>query len=165
MSSLAPFDKSRYLSGYSVGVGGVVRFGDRVLLVRLALGSHAGSWAIPGGFVEPGEMLDAAILRELGEETGVSASIQGIIGVRGRLTPGENSAYFIFLLDATSDATQPDQFEVDAARYFTLDEALALPGLNALSRIVVERVLTGQARVLAFVAHPEFPASEYGLYL
>lgn len=159
------FDRSRYLSGYSVGVGGVVRHGDRVLLVRLALGSHAGSWAIPGGFVEPDEMLDAAILRELREETGVSATIRGIIGVRGRVTPGENSAYFIFLLDAETGATQPDQFEVDAADYFTLDAALALPGLNALSRIVVARALTGEARVLAFAPHPDIPASEYGLYL
>jgi ADP-ribose pyrophosphatase YjhB (NUDIX family) len=159
------FDKARYLSGYSVGVGGVVLYDRRILLVRLALGHGAGTWAIPGGFVEPDEMLDAAILRELREETGVGGTVAGIIGVRGRVTPGENSAYFIFLLHAESDAARPDGFEVDEARFFALDEALALPGLNALSRLVIAHVKEGNVRPLTLRPHPDIPTSEYLLYL
>ena len=159
------FDKSRYLSGYSVGVGGVVLYEGRILLVRLALGHGAGTWAIPGGFVEPDEMLDAAILRELREESGVSATLAGMLGVRGRVTPGENSIYCLFLLHAQSDEAQPDGFEVDQARFFALDEALALPGLNALSRLVIAHVREGNARLLTLHPHPDYPVSAYGLYL
>jgi len=44
----------------------------KVLLIERDRPPFAGTWALPGGFVEPAETLAAAALRELAEETGVS---------------------------------------------------------------------------------------------
>lgn len=44
----------------------------KVLLIERGCEPFEGRWAIPGGFVRPGESVDAAAQRELEEETGVS---------------------------------------------------------------------------------------------
>jgi ADP-ribose pyrophosphatase YjhB (NUDIX family) len=57
---------------------GVLRRGDAVLLCRIAPAyPAAGAWTLPGGGIEFGEAPDAAVLREVEEETGLVAQITG----------------------------------------------------------------------------------------
>lgn len=53
---------------------------DALLLVRRRGGPYAGRWSLPGGRVAFGEQLTEAALRELREETAVTADIVASIG-------------------------------------------------------------------------------------
>jgi len=53
-----------------------------LLITRRAAGlrNHSGQWALPGGSREPGESAEDAALRELREETGVTAEMGDVLG-------------------------------------------------------------------------------------
>lgn len=63
-----------------LGVSASVWREGKVLLVERAK-PPGGIWAFPGGHVEPGERLEAAAARELREETGMTASFRGLVGL------------------------------------------------------------------------------------
>ena len=62
--------------------GGVVyrpRGGDREFLIVTGR-RNPGHWVLPKGHIEPGETADRAALREVREETGVTAHVQRCLG-------------------------------------------------------------------------------------
>jgi 8-oxo-dGTP diphosphatase len=61
---------------------------ERVLLCRIAAGQTAsGRWTLPGGGVEFGEDPADAVLRELGEETGLAGQVGPVVTVASSVLP------------------------------------------------------------------------------
>lgn len=54
---------------------------DRLLLVERGKEPYKGRYALPGGFVEYGETVETAVVRELVEETGIKGKIVRLFGV------------------------------------------------------------------------------------
>jgi ADP-ribose pyrophosphatase YjhB (NUDIX family) len=75
-----------------VGVGAVVLDGDSVLLIRRGQEPLKGQWSIPGGAVELGERLDAAVAREVREETGLDVDVGPVVEVLDRIRPDDDPA-------------------------------------------------------------------------
>jgi 8-oxo-dGTP diphosphatase len=61
------------------GVGAVALVEGSILLVRRGRAPQAGRWSVPGGHVEPGETPEAAVLRELLEETGLTGNCGPVV--------------------------------------------------------------------------------------
>ncbi len=74
-----------------VGIGGVVIFKDRALLVRRGSEPLKGEWSIPGGILELGESLGKGVERELQEETGLTVRVLELLDVFERIFPAPDS--------------------------------------------------------------------------
>ena len=66
----------------SLTVDAVINCADNsMVLIRRKKKPYKKSWALPGGFVEYGETVEEAVIREIKEETGLEISLCGIVGV------------------------------------------------------------------------------------
>jgi 8-oxo-dGTP diphosphatase len=74
-----------YPSAPMVGVGAIVVDGGRVLLVQRGRPPAVGHWSIPGGLVDVGEEVEAAVLREVAEECGLTVLLHGLVGFVDRI--------------------------------------------------------------------------------
>jgi len=109
----------------------------RVLLIRRGKDPFAGSWALPGGFVEEGETLGAAARRELLEETGLSVEALEQLYTAG--DPGRDprgwtvSVAYLVRVNAAQlkpvaadDAAEVGWFELAALPALAFDHAMIL---------------------------------------
>ena len=54
---------------------------DRLVLVKRAIEPALGRWSFPSGYVDRGEVVEDAAIREVLEETGLHVNLDGLIGV------------------------------------------------------------------------------------
>jgi 8-oxo-dGTP pyrophosphatase MutT (NUDIX family) len=124
--------KRRQRARHEHSAGGVVvRLDEGVPFVLLIRDSY-GHWGFPKGHLERGERADTAAVREVVEETGLSAvsllgsiaSIEWYFRFRGALIH-KNCEFF--LMQTSTLSTKPQKSEgITACRWATLDEARRL---------------------------------------
>ena len=72
-----------------------------VVLIKRRFAPLAGEWSLPGGAVEVGETLEAAVAREVAEETGLTVEVGPVIEVFDRIMRDEagRAQYHFVLID------------------------------------------------------------------
>src|SRR5882724_5637085 len=84
-----------------VAVGAVIIDGERVLLIKRANEPSKGEWSLPGGAVEVGESLEAALAREVREETCLDVVVGPVVDVLDsiRRDAGGRAEYHYVIID------------------------------------------------------------------
>lgn len=149
-----------------VGVGGIVIRQGQVLLVKHNYGNLQGKWLLPGGHVDLGENLDAAVERELMEETGVRAIARGITAVRSKILPDSRvEVYVVFLMEYVSgEASVSSPAEIEAVGYFTLDQVNDL-SVTPLARVIINQMLTQPPQSLPLQLNFRYNTPGFRFYL
>lgn len=122
----------------------IVRLGPRFLLVQER--KYGASWSIPGGRVEPGELLTDACVREVLEETGIPVTLDGIYRVEHAASADRARVRIIFAAtprDDTPPKSVADEESLQAA-WLTLDEIAKLPMRGSDLRALLESVACGR---------------------
>lgn len=105
---------------------GVICFrGNDVLLIKRGKAPRKGDWSLPGGRVEAGESFEAAALRELLEETGITAKL----GVKIATIDANFGEYHYMLHDYIAEYISGNVRAADDAidaRFFDMNEIAAL---------------------------------------
>lgn len=111
-----------------------------LLLIRRGRSPFEGSWALPGGFVEPEESLEQAAVRELAEETGVRAANLRLVGVWSdpQRDPRARVISTVFAGEVPANTQAIGHDDAAAAGWFPIDR---LPALAFDHQSMVTRAL------------------------
>jgi 8-oxo-dGTP diphosphatase len=117
----------------------------RVLLGRRARPPYAGTWDLPGGFLESGETPERGLGREMREELGVGVRRLRFLGfARDRYGPGGFEVLVMLFRVTPTSWRMRAADDVSELRWFPVERvpyrAIAFAGLRRL----VRRALTGR---------------------
>lgn len=126
-----------------VGVGAVIVGEPGVVLIKRGKPPRLGAWSLPGGAQKLGETVQETALREIHEETGLTARIGGLVDVVDSISQREADGrikYHYTLIDvwATVDGAGQPVAGGDAAdaRWFAHEELAALGLWSETDRVI-----------------------------
>jgi 8-oxo-dGTP diphosphatase len=104
-----------------IAVGTIIRVGDRgrIVLVKRAIEPGYGKWVFPGGYVDRGEEITLAALREAREEAGLDVRLDHLINIYSY--PGRAPVIIVYAATMISGELAVDDEGLEA-REFDLDE-------------------------------------------
>ncbi len=130
---------------YTAGVGGLVRDGNKLLVVKDKFNT---GYKLPGGHIDNNESLKEALKREVFEETGVHVKFESILNL-GHFTKGqfgESIFYIVCTAKALSkEISIYDSSEILEARWLDIDEFLNDPNTNNYNKSVVKASIDNTA--------------------
>lgn len=105
-----------------VAVGTIIQTtSDRLVLVRRAIEPGYGKWVFPGGYVDRGEPLTAAALREAREECGLHVRLDSLVNVYSY--PGRTPVIIVYAATAIGGTLCVDKESLEIAEF----ESTAIP--------------------------------------
>jgi 8-oxo-dGTP diphosphatase len=103
-----------------VAVGTIIRTADsRIVLVRRAIEPGYGLWVFPGGYVDRGEEVRTAAIREAKEEAGLDVRLDGLVNIYSY--PGRPLIVIVFAATAIGGELCHDE-ECLEVKLFAEDE-------------------------------------------
>ena len=93
-------------------VGSIPEFEGRILLCKRGIEPRLGYWAIPGGFMENGETLEAGAAREAQEEAQIDVEIGSLLLVANVTHANQVHVFFRSRMRTPHFATTPESLEV-----------------------------------------------------
>ncbi len=120
----------------------------RVLLIERGRPPGVGLWSVPGGRLELGEPIAAAVVREVAEETGLIIEVGPLVEIVERVTATDGGTYHYVILDYLAHlrgGTLAAGDDVRAARFVDAAELARLPLTDGLVPVI------DRARALAAI--------------
>ncbi|MDI6798949.1 MAG: NUDIX hydrolase [Candidatus Aenigmarchaeota archaeon] len=101
----------------------IIEKNGKIVLVKRKNKPFEGKLALPGGFVELGETVEHAAVREAFEETGLRVKLKEILGVYShpKRNPLLHTLTVVFIADPTSGKVRADS-DVSEAKWFELKD-------------------------------------------
>lgn len=115
--------------------------GSLVLIAERGKGPFTGMWSLPGGHIEPGETAAQAALREVAEETGITAHLVGLADVHDVIRKDAQGRievhYVLTVFYGTWLSGEPvGQSDISSARFVPLDALASYKLTTGASRLI-----------------------------
>lgn len=130
--------------------GCLVEHEGNILMCRRAIEPRLGSWTLPAGYMESGENIEAAAVRETLEETGIEVEVDGLYSLFSVLE--RDHVYALFRARARTTATRRGAESLEVA----FVESGNIPW-GELAYPIIEHILERYLK--------ERASGEFGLYV